>query len=363
VSEIVATADGRTLFVEGDLGVQAIDLTTRHRRLGLGFSGGQSLFNFRTVGATPDGSIVFSLPSTFTRLLAVEAGTLQQDLIRLPECSDGPPPSSGSCVVLSLSVSADGTTVAIAGRNLTDRAILVWTGAPAVPFLLPPAIRFMDDPRAGLSVSPGIALSPDGRVAYVLGTGSGGFEAHVVDTAAATVTNRIPIACDDVVMGLPTEVVFAPGGNRAYVVGGLRSFFVDTLAVIDTVSESVEACVSIDGRQGGGRVAVDPLDGLVYAVGVDLFVIDPEQGAVVETIDLPRFGTGVAAAIAPPGGCRFLPADTDCDGEVTGADEPALTQRLFDEARARECNPDCNQDGIAGAADLTCLVLALESPG
>lgn len=113
----------------------------------------------------------------------------------------------------------------------------------------------------GLDVAPdSVALTPDGRTAYVTGyhirTGLG-HTVTVLDTATRTVTGRIPVGRG------PSGVVASPNGRWVFVAEyGSDAVPGDTVAVIDTATNTVVGRHSVPA--GPVALAIRPDSGKLY---------------------------------------------------------------------------------------------------
>jgi YVTN family beta-propeller protein len=151
----------------------------------------------------------------------------------------------------------------------------------------------------------GIALTPDGKHAYVatedrpgsLGPGSGG-TVIVLDTTANTVTAKIPV--DD----FPMNLAITPDGKRAYVTT------VAGVSVIDTASNKIDATMQIgEGpKPGAGRgIAITPNGQTAYMTSWSLntvSVIDTITNKVRSTVEVGVHP--VRVAVAPDGQRVFV---------------------------------------------------------
>ncbi len=119
----------------------------------------------------------------------------------------------------------------------------------------------------------GLAISPDGRLAYTCGFAAAGCVVTVIDTATASVVATIPTPAS----GLPGDVAVSATGDRLYVVAGhddggglLVTLDAATGTVLSTVATGFDpACVTVspDGRRvwvfptGDTPVVVDTATG------------------------------------------------------------------------------------------------------
>ncbi|GAA1007162.1 serine/threonine-protein kinase [Streptomyces thermogriseus] len=169
--------------------------------------------------------------------------------------------------------------------GLIAGAVALVAGGAGVYLALP-------DPPAPASVSSirvgghpeGVAVSPDGRRAYV--TNERSSSVSVIDTATNKVDRTIPVG------SFPKGVEVSPDGHRAYV-ANLGS---GSVSVIDTAANKVDSTIPV-GRQPDG-VAVSPGDGSrVYVTNGrsdSVSVIDTATNKVDRTIPVGSSPAGVA---------------------------------------------------------------------
>lgn len=160
----------------------------------------------------------------------------------------------------------------------------------------------------------GIAITPDGRRAYV--TNRRDATVSVIDTKTHTVLTTVPVGYH------PANVAISPDGRRAYVTnfGDPIPFTESTVSVIDTESNTVVATVPIPGVGPFGPaplgVAVTPDGAHVYVVNVlvsTVSVIDTATNTVVDTVAVgssPLAGPR-AVAITPDGAHAYVTIFSD----------------------------------------------------
>jgi len=152
-----------------------------------------------------------------------------------------------------------------------------------------------------------VAIAPDGRRAYVTMDGT----VAVIDTVTNTVTATIPIGSQ------PGDVVVAPDGKRVYVSNFDRTRLVGQLSVIDATTDTVTTSVTVSGQGGGAKGLAVSADGKTAYVCNDhdvdhelgrLSVIDTETNTITATVDVSSFPTAVRIT---PDGREVYVIDTD----------------------------------------------------
>ena len=142
-----------------------------------------------------------------------------------------------------------------------------------------------------------VAMSPDGRYAYVtnFGVGIGPGSVSVIDTATNTVTATIPTGVT------PGSIAASPDGAHVYV----TNFSSDTVTVIDTASHAVTSTVQVG--QNPANLAVSPDSQHVFVTNQDddtLSVLDAGSDTVATTVPIGPQPNGVA--IAPDGHSGYV---------------------------------------------------------
>jgi YVTN family beta-propeller protein len=108
----------------------------------------------------------------------------------------------------------------------------------------------------------GVAVTPDGKHVYVANEAG---NVSVIATATKTAVATIPVGM------VPTSVAITPDGTSAYVANGGSN----TVSVIDTASNTVEATVPFPAGSGPNAIAITP-DGKHAYVGNSRFG-DPHE--------------------------------------------------------------------------------------
>jgi YVTN family beta-propeller protein len=164
---------------------------------------------------------------------------------------------------------------------------------------------------SGSDVSPipsSVAVTPDGRVAYVVRINSDTVSA--IDLVRRTVGATVPVGVD------PTGVAVAPNGARAYVTNacgaGPACSYPGTVSVIDTATNQVAGTIEVGSFPRG--LAVTPDGKELYVAnsgsgfGGDVWVITTDDNRVVATINGSFPGGPVDIAITPNGLFAYVTA-------------------------------------------------------
>jgi YVTN family beta-propeller protein len=141
----------------------------------------------------------------------------------------------------------------------------------------------------------GVAVTPDGKHAYVTNEGSN--NVSVIDTATNTVeAATIPVGT------FPQGVAITPDGEHAYV----ANFRSNNLSVIATASNTVVATIPVGTFPRGVAVTPDGKHAYVANYGSDsVSVIDTATNTVMATVGVGNGASGVGI-IPPPVGVPFL---------------------------------------------------------
>lgn len=166
----------------------------------------------------------------------------------------------------------------------------------------------------GLAVVPSASAAPAGRVlGYVANNGGG---VSVIDTA----TNAVSTTITDSGGSSPYMVDVAFDGTRGYVTN-IRD---NTLTVIDTPTNTVDASIPVGDRPAG--VVVAPDGGHVYVTNYGagtVSVVDVATLAVTATIPVAANPDGVA--ITPDGKSVYVAHDLSGTGQVSVLDTETNT--------------------------------------
>lgn len=175
------------------------------------------------------------------------------------------------------------------------------TGRISVPITVTIAPRVsVATATAGAGAS-AVALSPDGKRAYV--TNADGNSVSVIDTATNTVTTTIAVGAN------PQAVAITPNGARAYVAnaGG------DSVSVINTATNRVVNTIRLGPGSSPGAIAISPDGRRAYVAGFEdgtVTVIDTFSKRVVATVAV---GSDPGAVAVSPNGARVYVANTGGD--------------------------------------------------
>ncbi|WP_432211834.1 NosD domain-containing protein [Methanosarcina mazei] len=125
----------------------------------------------------------------------------------------------------------------------------------------------------------GVAISPDGKKVYVANSGSNNIS--IINTDANTVTATVPVGIS------PTGVAVVLDGSKVYVANsGSYPSYEGTVSVIDTATSMVTATVHVGNHPS--RVAVTPDGKKVYVAnwGHYVSVVDTATNTVTATVDV-----------------------------------------------------------------------------
>jgi YVTN family beta-propeller protein len=141
--------------------------------------------------------------------------------------------------------------------------------APPVPFVVPApslAIPTVDGNPVAVGETPGfVAISPDGRLAYIARRAAG--VVTVLDTAINKVVADVPIPA-----GPPQFIAFTPDGSRAYVSVYNADLTINAVAVLDTRTTKLVETIPVNKKPYA--LAVSPDQKFVYVPSHDAAVID-----------------------------------------------------------------------------------------
>jgi YVTN family beta-propeller protein len=137
------------------------------------------------------------------------------------------------------------------------------------------------------SAPAGIAVSPDGQSVYVCNFQ--GSSVSVIATGANSVVAQIQVGLH------PASIVFSPDGTSAWVANSDSN----TVSVIDTATNTVANTISNAGSVPE-HLAVSPTGSLVFVSGTQgISAIDIATGAVVASVSMP--GSPLGLAVSPDG--------------------------------------------------------------
>ena len=179
-----------------------------------------------------------------------------------------------------------------------------------VVFVIDTASNALGPGPAAVGCEPiGIAVTPDGRYAYVASRFSG--TVSVIDTATNAVRTTITLPSGSWLAG----IAISPDGQRAYLTaGGVQ----DVVIVIDTSSNTVlDTIIGVGGSPWG--IAVSPDGGLVFVTNNHtsgtVTVIDAATKTVVATIAVGQYPSAVA--FTPDGTMAYVTNGGISDGVFT----------------------------------------------
>jgi YVTN family beta-propeller protein len=148
----------------------------------------------------------------------------------------------------------------------------------------------------------GVAVTPNGKTAYVANSGSN--NVSVIDTSTNIVTATVDVGIS------PNGVAVNQVGTKVYVANKGYSYG-GTVSVIDTSNNNVIATVNVGGDCG--EIAVNPVGTKVYVAhswNDDISVIDTATNAVTDNFSVRRDYNNFALS---PDGTKLYVAITDYD--------------------------------------------------
>lgn len=178
----------------------------------------------------------------------------------------------------------------------------------------------------------GIAISPDGKSAWVGGYYSG--TVSVIDTATNVVTDTIPVG------QAPWDTAFTPDGKTAYVTDEA----LNVVWVIDTASKAVVGSPIPLGTSEATEISVTPTGTFIYVVSIcgngpcfastgTVSIIDTSTNMLVKTIPVGYFPNGIA--MTPNGAfayvanqCEDLSCASGGSVSVINTESQAITQTI-----------------------------------
>lgn len=223
------------------------------------------------------------------------------------------------------------------------------TGRISVPITVTIAPRVsVATATAGAGAS-AVALSPDGKRAYV--TNADGNSVSVIDTA----TNTTAATIKDV-GNFPVAIALSPNGRSVYIANA----FGDSVSVIDTGTNTVTASIAV-GRTPSA-IAVSPDGGRLYVTndnGDSVSLIDTATNTVTTTIAV---GANPQAVAITPNGARAYVANAGGDSVSvinTATNRVVNTIRLGPGSSpgAIAISPDGRRAYVAGFEDGTVTVI------
>ncbi len=200
---------------------------------------------------------------------------------------------------LGVAVSPDGRTAYIAEDGVPATVAVIDTGTGAITRTIP---------IGGNAVA--VAITPDGRAAYVTNDASN--TVSVLDTDTGAVTAAIPVGEYPGAGQYPQAVTIAPDGRYAYV----ASPQIGAVTVIDTSSLTLVKRIAVS-----GFIVVPAAGRHAYLLGGGgLSVIDTSTNTVTKTV--PTDLRPTSGAVSRDGRRLYL-ADS-ADGTVTIVDTSTL---------------------------------------
>jgi YVTN family beta-propeller protein len=196
---------------------------------------------------------------------------------------------------LGVAVAPDGSQVYVVnGDDNTVSVIDVATNAVTAAIQIPGGCP-NGNGIGGMGGGVGVAITSDGRTAYVTDQCSASQAVAVIDTATATVTGTFPA------LVVTYGVAVTPDGSKLYLTA-LRT----GVLVTDTATGTVIA--SLDGGRGPKGIAVSPDGSTVYVADVaGVSIIDTATNTIVASVQLSAYAEDRwGVAVAPDGGKVYV---------------------------------------------------------
>lgn len=192
----------------------------------------------------------------------------------------------------------------------------------------------------------GIAVSPDGKTAYVTNLGAG--TVSVIDTIIGKVTATITVGSG------PNGVAFSPDGKTAYVTNGDD----DTVSVIDTTTHAVSS-FAVTGEPH--RPAVTPDGTTLYILGgAGLYAIDT---ATHTGVTVPTPGNPQHLRLSPDGKTAYFTVNTELWAVDTATNAVTAKKGAVSHANGLAISPDGGTAYIGSGGFAFIQVLNLGAEG
>lgn len=197
---------------------------------------------------------------------------------------------------------------------------------------------------ASVAAAPtGVAITPDGRKAYV--TNSVGNGVSVIDTVTQTIAKTIPVAAPSF------GIVVSPDGGSVYVATSTNPVELGDIAVIDTSTDAIVAAVQIGAAATG--MAISPDGSKLYAATYYsqlLTTIDTAQRTITGQLNV---GLPHSVAISPDGGTAYVTS--------IGYETLSAVDTTSNTVRAQVSVPLVGGGGIAVSSDGGTVYVAINN--
>jgi len=242
----------------------------------------------------------------------------------------------GCCVAAN----AAAAPIVLSVNNAKESVSLIDTQTHAV---LGEPIKVGDEPTS-------IAITPDGRLAFVSNGNSGSVSVIDIDERQAF-PKQIPVG------GEPQQIAISPDGTRAYVADQGASPGTGRVSVIDTGTRQVVANIPLGGI--GSGIAVSPDGKTAYVVvgrGEDsvVEVIDTRKGEVVGP-PIPVGEVAYNVVFSPDGRTAYVTAGREGVVEIDTATRESAALPIG-EATGIALTPDGKELFLTGTADKLVVV-------
>ena len=239
------------------------------------------------------------------------------------------------------SMSTGGVTAALASPPAPRLAVLTIPVGGTVVLIDADALQVMTQIAVGTDPD-GVAISPDGSVAYVANSGSA--NVSVVDLATYAVSS-IPLGV------APRRVAFTPDGTAVYVTSALN------VIVIDPTTRTPVATIPFTTSSQALAIAVTPDGSRAYvttyhpASGIaDVAVIDTPTNTITQTISSVCSYQALSLAFTRDGALAYVACDSATPSEVAVIDTDPTSSTYNSVVNRVSFGPN-RSTGVATSAD------------
>jgi len=239
------------------------------------------------------------------------------------------------------SMETGGVTAALASPPAPRLAVVTMQARSTVALIDADALQIRTEIAVGTDPD-GVAISPDGSVAYVANGGSA--NVSVIDLVTYAVT-AIPLG------SAPRRVAFTPNGSAVYVTSALNVF------VIDPATRSPVATIPFTASSQALAIAATPDGSRAYvttfhpASGIaDVAVIDTATNTITQTISSVCSYQALSLAFTRDGALAYVACDSESPSEVAVIDTDPTSSTYNSVVNRVSFGPN-RSTGVATSAD------------